>query len=223
MVDGNTTAIIDQATLPSQGGGITVTDTSNGLIVSSGSASVNLVSGQLTLAGSFTPTSIADAGTLVFDETGNLTAAGAITGAGTVYAETGGVLTLSGANTFTGGLELLSGTVELASPTAAGADPITFSLSSTPTLQIDAGDMPTQAIDAFVRSAPGTALNETIDVRGIGLATGALVGPDDTLLLPGRNGAGHASARRNDSEHLFGDQYGRDRICGSRQRRRRRH
>ena len=177
--------VIDQATLPSQGGGVTVTDTSKGLVVSTGSASVNLESGQLTLAGSFAPTSIADAGTLVFGETGNVTAAGAITGAGTVDAETGGVLTLSGPNTFAGGLTLLSGTVALASPSAAGDGPIAFSLGSTPTLLIDTGDIPTQAIDGFVRSPPGTTLNQTIDVRGIGLATSAVVGQNDTLLIQG--------------------------------------
>ena len=80
--------------------------------------------------------------------------------------------------------------MELASATAAGAGPITFISGSAATLQIDAGDMPTQAIDGFIAGATGTGPTETIDVRGIGLATSAVVGPDDTLLLEG----GSASA-----------------------------
>ena len=46
-------------------------------------------------------------------------------------------------------------------------------------MQIDAGDIPSKAIDGF------TSPTETIDVRGIGLATSIAVGLGDTLLLEG--------------------------------------
>ena len=58
---------------------------------------------------------------LVFNRYDELTYGGSISGAGSVNQYGTGVLTLSGSNTFTGGLDITSGTVSVASAAALGA------------------------------------------------------------------------------------------------------
>jgi autotransporter-associated beta strand protein len=89
-----------------------------------------------------------------------------------------GTLTLSAANTFTGGVTLESGTLSLQAQGAAGAGVITFYYGDAANLTIGAGDVPTNLIDGFL---PG----DTIDLQGIGVATSATLGAGDVLKIKG--------------------------------------
>ncbi len=64
---------------------------------------------------------VANTGTLVFDRSDDVTFAGAISGSGSVIQQGTGTLTLSGASTFSGGLQVVSGTVRAFSAAALGA------------------------------------------------------------------------------------------------------
>lgn len=64
---------------------------------------------------------------LVFNRYDNLTYGGSISGAGSVNQYGSGVLTLAGTNTFTGGLDITSGTVSVSSVAALGTGPVLVS------------------------------------------------------------------------------------------------
>ena len=65
LVDGGTTVIVDQTTLPPVGNGVIATATSSGLVLSNGSASLNLQSGTVTLGASFIPRAITGKGSVI--------------------------------------------------------------------------------------------------------------------------------------------------------------
>ena len=163
FTDANTKAVITQSTLPVAGFGVVVTDSGKGATLSSGSAAVEIDSGVLMLQGSFSSQD-------------------PITGGGGIDV-TGGDVTLAGNDTFSGGLSLQAGTAELASTSAAGTGPITFLPGSTATLQIDKGDIPGQAITGWTPGSTNIAQGGIVDLRGIGMATSASLGPNDTLLI----------------------------------------
>jgi autotransporter-associated beta strand protein len=163
ITDANIRAVITQSALPAAGGGVVVTDTGQGATLSSGAAAVEIDSGVLSLQGSFTTQD-------------------AITGAGGVEI-TGGDVTLAGNDTFSGGLSMQAGTVELASTSAAGTGPLTFLPGSTATLRIDQGDIPSQTITGWAPGPTNLAHGGIVDLRGIGTATSASLGPNNTLLI----------------------------------------
>jgi autotransporter-associated beta strand protein len=107
--------------------GTTTISGSGGLTVGTGGTTGTLGSGNITVnAGSF----------LAFSRSDAFTVANAISGRGNVGKQSSGTLTLSGANTFSGGLAIGAGTVVLASAnagviTAAGTGNITFSSNTT--------------------------------------------------------------------------------------------
>jgi fibronectin-binding autotransporter adhesin len=107
--------------------GTTTISGSGGLTVGTGGTTGTLGSGNITVnAGSF----------LAFSRSDAFTVANAISGQGNVGKQSSGTLTLSGANTFSGGLAIGAGTVALASAnagviTAAGTGNITFSSNTT--------------------------------------------------------------------------------------------
>ncbi|GAA0649545.1 hypothetical protein GCM10009424_27760 [Sphingomonas ursincola] len=107
--------------------GTTTISGSGGLTVGTGGNTGTLGSGNITVnAGSF----------LAFSRSDAFTVANAISGQGNVGKQSSGTLTLSGANTFSGGLAIGAGTVVLASAnagviTAAGTGNITFSSNTT--------------------------------------------------------------------------------------------
>jgi hypothetical protein len=72
---------------------------------------------------------------------------------------------LGATNDFTGGIDLSSGTLDLAAPGAAGAGPITFDPSPDPVLRFSAADVPTNPIDNFTQG-------DTIEITGF-VATGS--------------------------------------------------
>ena len=88
------------------------------------------------------------------------------TGAGSLIMDGAGSLVLDAANTFTGGITIASGTVELAAAGAAGSGAITF--ENDPTLVIDGSTMPTNDIDGFVAG-------DKIDLASIGNVAGSHV------------------------------------------------
>lgn len=75
-----------------------------------------------------------------------------------------GTATLSGVNTFSGGVTIDAGTLELGNSQAAGSGAITFGSSADPTLKIDLGDAPTNQIN-------GIAIGNVIDLQGVGTET----------------------------------------------------
>jgi fibronectin-binding autotransporter adhesin len=84
---------------------------------------------------------------------------GSATGGSVVVAGVG-TATLSGADTFAGGVTLDSGTLELGNAQAAGSGAITWAAGSDATLRIDLGDTPLNTLDGF-------ATGDTIDLAGI--------------------------------------------------------
>ena len=85
---------------------------------------------------------------------------------------------LSGANRFTGGTTLRSGTLSLQAPTAAGEGAIYFAYGTSSTLVLGAGDIPANFVSGFL---PGDA----IDLQGIGTATSAIPGAGNVLSIAG--------------------------------------
>ncbi len=92
-----------------------------------------------------------------------------------------GVLTLSAANDITGGITLAGGGLALESAGAAGSSNIVFGPEHHLTLDIGAGDAPGNTIAGFLPT-------ETIDLQGIGLATGATLNAGNTLLVTEASG-----------------------------------
>ena len=74
-----------------------------------------------------------------------------------------GTVTLDGDNTFSGGITIDSGTLELGNANAAGSGAITF--ANDPTLDVDGTSMPTNTIDGFIAG-------DTIDLTSIANVAG---------------------------------------------------
>ncbi|MGI4975881.1 MAG: Hint domain-containing protein [Janthinobacterium lividum] len=113
---------------------------------------------------------IADAGTLVIAQAGSLTLTNSIGGAGAVVQSGPGTTTLAGTNSFSGGATLTAGTLEIASPGAAGSFDIAFAGKAT--LALDGTALPANRIDGF-------AAGDTIDLRGLAYAA------DDSVSISG--------------------------------------
>ena len=104
---------------------------------------------------------------------------GIIGGTGTLVVAGGGTtVVLSGANTYTGGTTLASGTLDLAAPGAAGSGAIAFTSGAAATLKVEAGDAPVNTLSSFAPS-------DTIDLAGIGLATTATLEAGNVLTVAG--------------------------------------
>jgi hypothetical protein len=159
---GTLQGVTDFQTLDVNGGTWTVADTeafSTGTTIASG-ATVQLGSGSTT--GTLATPAIADNGSLIVDHSDTVTLSG-VSGSGTITQSGTGKLDL-GANTFTGGVTIDSGTVDLSSSTAAGTGAITFAPGASAALTIDAGVDPTNTIKGF-------ASGDTINLTGYNAAT----------------------------------------------------
>ncbi len=147
-------------------------DYTGGTTLQSGALQFGTGSG---LAGNFT---LASGTTLDFTNGGNVT--GIISGTGTVVQGGGVALTLSAANHFTGGVDINAGPVVLLNAQAAGTGIIQFS-GGNELLVIGAGDAPENVIAGF-------GYTDVIDLRGIGLATGATLATGNILDVTGSAG-----------------------------------
>ena len=93
-----------------------------------------------------------------------------------------GTLVLGAANSFSGGITLTAGTLDLAVAGAAGSGAITFENSQVdPTLEFTLTDVPTNAIDGF-------ATGDNIQIDGFTEQSGTYW--DNTLTLQGTNASG---------------------------------
>ncbi len=167
--------------------GATVGSGGTAFVSSGGTASDLAVSGGGTaylgdgaaLTGAFT-----DNGALVGTETGTLSIAPVISGAGAVVQDGSGTLLLGStgsANTYTGGSTLSAGTLELANQSAAGTGAIGFAAGADAALRLDTVVTPANTISGF---APGDA----IDLRAVPFNAGDTVsakGNTVTISAPG--------------------------------------
>jgi hypothetical protein len=109
---------------------------------------------------------------VIADQTGS-GGTGANAGAGTVTIDGLGTVKLSAANTFTGGIQLDSGTLELTNANSAGSGAITFGTSVIdPTTLIDAGDTPAAGA-TFGTTFNNFGDNDNIDIAGLTYTAGA--------------------------------------------------
>jgi autotransporter-associated beta strand protein len=93
----------------------------------------------------------------------SLNIAATISGSGEVEQTGAGTLVLDGVDSFTGGLIIAGGTLELSAGNAAGSGPIEF--AGDPTLRLDGTIMPTGTIS-------GLAVGDAIDLTGVTYASG---------------------------------------------------
>jgi len=112
--------------------------------------------------------------TLVATAGRTVTIDGAIDGDGPIVRGPGTVV-FAAANSFSGGITLQSGALDLASAGAAGTGDITFA-GPAAKLTIEAGDAPTNAIT-------GLAAGDAIDLKGIGLLSGSTLAASATLTV----------------------------------------
>jgi autotransporter-associated beta strand protein len=89
-----------------------------------------------------------------------------------------GLVTLTGANTYSGGTTLQAGTLELGNNAAEGTGAITFASGDTATLKLDSGI-------AITNTVAGFASGDTIDLAGLGWSAsgGATLGPGNLLTV----------------------------------------
>ncbi len=106
---------------------------------------------------------------LTIDETASAVFAGTIAGSGRLFVAGTGALTLSAANTFSGGTTIAGGTLDLAAHNAAGTGAIHFQGG---TLAIDDTVL---SSNAFANEIFGFELGDTIDLTGLGFTSGAHV------------------------------------------------
>ena len=115
---------------------------------------------------------------LVVDASGSSMLAGTISGAGSLVETGGGTLTVSGHNTFSGGVTLTSGTLVAASSTAIGSGAFTFGTAVGNVLAIGSGV-------GFSDTIRGYQAGETIDLQEFGTATGAKLLAGNVLEVDG--------------------------------------
>ena len=123
---------------------------------------------------------------VIADQTGS-GSTGANAGAGSLQvgmADVASTVTLSAANSFTGGIALDGGALVLAASGAAGSGAITFGAAGGQTLQIDAVALEAGS-GAFANTIDGWAIGETIDLRGIPAETQATLAAGNVLTLSG--------------------------------------
>jgi hypothetical protein len=97
-------------------------------------------------------------GGVIADQTGSGGTAGGA-GAGSIVVDGGGTVALMGADTYTGGTSLESGTLELGNSLAAGTGAIAFEGAAS--LEIESGDLPANAITGFTGG-------DSIELVGLG-------------------------------------------------------
>ena len=125
IVDGPPTATIGLTQNSTTGGTLTLTGANTytgGTTITGGTLQLGAGGTTGSIVGNVT-----DNSALVFDRADNVTFSGAISGTGSVTQQGGGVLTLTGANTYAGGTTIAAGTVRADAVNALGSGGVTFS------------------------------------------------------------------------------------------------
>ncbi|MCJ2131308.1 beta strand repeat-containing protein [Methylobacterium sp. E-045] len=161
--------VVHVETLSVNGGAWTIADAqgyANGITIAAGASLTVAAAGSLSGA-------VTDNGTLSFAHSDAVTVMDAISGSGSLVQAGTGTLTLSGANTYTGGTVLSAGTLDIASAGGAGSGAIAFG-SGAQTLHIEQAALTGSGGAAgFANGLTGFGAEDTIDVSGIGTATAA--------------------------------------------------
>jgi hypothetical protein len=113
-------------------------------------------------------------GGVIADETGSHDPSGQL-GTGALVLNGTGTLLLSAANTFTGGVTLQAGALELAASGAGGTGAISFAptTGSAVTLRIDAADSPVAGATFVNILSNFDAASDILDLKGIAFVSGA--------------------------------------------------
>jgi autotransporter-associated beta strand protein len=139
-----------------------------------------------------------DKGTFAFDRSDTLTFADTIAGDGTVKQLGSGTTVLSGHSSFTGGTQIVAGTLELEAADAAGTGDVSFDAG---TLRLDPSAL---SNGHFANTIDGFAGDDTIDLAAIGLATSAVLGPNNVLTVSGGAG-GPITLQLDPHQDFFAD------------------
>ncbi len=143
--------------------------------LSSSGGSVTIGSGILqvgdgTTNGSLGSITVADNAALVFNRSDDVTMSGVISGSGTVTQAGSGVLTLSGSNTFSGGVMIQDGTMQAGNASALGSTSGNTIVTNNGTLDVNGFNLTGEAVTV---SAAGVGVNGAI-ISGGGQQTYAL-------------------------------------------------
>jgi plastocyanin len=167
---------------------------SGGTTIASGTVLIGTGSTAGTIVGA-----ISDSGTLAFNRSDAFSFTNAITGSGGISQLGSGTLVLSTAQNFTGGATLAAGVLDLANATAVGSGDIHFGTATGLDLEIGFGDTPANTIDTF-------AVGDTIDLLGIGTATGYTLEAGHTLLITG--GSSAVALQLSPTQNFAGNYFG---------------
>ncbi|HEV2434385.1 MAG TPA: NPCBM/NEW2 domain-containing protein [Verrucomicrobiae bacterium] len=158
---------------------VVINDSSNALTLAgpltSSGGSVTVGSGTLqvgdgTTNGSLSSVAVADNTTLVFNRSDNVAMSGVISGSGTVAQVGTGVLALSGTNTFSGGVTIQNGTLQVGNAAALGSTTANTIITNGGTLDVNADNLTGEQI---VVSGSGAGGNGAI-INSAGQQTSAL-------------------------------------------------
>jgi Ca2+-binding RTX toxin-like protein len=163
-----------------QGGHWTVSDDETFVTGTTIAVGATLQVGNGGAAGTLT-SDVADSGRLAFDHAGTFTFGNLISGSGTVEQAGSGTLVLSGHNSYGGGTEIASGTLDVVASDSAGTGAITFD----PGVEALHVELTALSSNDFANVIVGFASGDTVDLAGIGLATGATLGPNNVLTVTG--------------------------------------
>ena len=137
IIAGGGTVTVSNATA-SLAGGLTATNGGTLILAQAGSYSGNTTINNGTVrvgnggsTGVLPSGSVADNGSLIFDRADTLTAANVISGTGTVTKNNTGTLTLSGANSFGGGVQVNGGVLRASVATALGTGAVSVNSGAT--------------------------------------------------------------------------------------------
>src|SRR5712671_1124372 len=182
-----------------QGGDWSVVDAetfSGGTTISIGAA---LQLGTGGIAGALAA-DVVDNGLFTFDRTDTYTFSGSISGSGVVQQVGIGTTVLDGHNSYTGGTEIVSGTLDVVVTDSAGTGAITLDAGAQ-TLRIEQSAL---SAGHFANTIAGFACVDTIDLAGIGLAASATLGPNNVLTVSGGS-SGPVTLQLDPGQSFAGD------------------
>lgn len=164
---------------------VVINNSANALVlagnVSSAGPSLTVGSGTLQVGdgaanGSLGSVNVTDSTALVFNRSDNVTMSGVISGAGSVTQNGAGVLTLSGVNTFAGGVTIRNGTLKAGHGSALGSSAGSTVITNGGTLDLNGTNLTAEAVtvSGWGVSSNGAVVNtgsqQTSGLRNVTLA-----------------------------------------------------